>query len=481
MNQQLKDLYYDPKTGFSGLVKLYKIAKERDPTITLSDVKAFLARQYTFQINRQDMRPKFYRTILSKAPKDNYQMDIMVYSRYPDGAYKYMLNVVDVHSRYAMSVPLKARTVGQEPIEALNVDDIAGGDEKVIDAIDKVFKKMGIPKNVNSDQEFSRPLAVQRYFQDKGVTHHISETDEINKQAIVERFNRTLALLLKRWRDGTGREDWHNVLDDLVDNYNKSYHRTLKGRPIDVWNGNAENKQTPLYMFEAEIEVGDLVRLKLIKDIFSKGDSTKYSEEVYVVVEKKDAVENGRKLKKFRIKNVDTNHVLTKPREFWKDYELKKVDSIVERQTENEDYTQKKAEALEDEIQKIKSKEKESVDAVKIRQERVAELRKGGVENKALKSDILSIQNQYNKSLDQLKNRTTVAERMKLLDTLDRDTLKALGKTYGLRQFSRFMPPNNVFNLNYLNKDGNWRYKPNPQLKETIIAVELSRDLIYEE
>jgi hypothetical protein len=481
MNQALNQLYYDPKTGFTGLVKLYKIAKARDPAITLSDVKAFLGRQYTFQINRQDMRPKFYRTILAKAPKDNYQMDIMVYSRYPDGAYKYMLNVVDVHSRYAMSVPLKARKVGQEPIEALNVDDIAGGDEKVIDAIDKVFKKMGIPKNVNSDQEFSRPLAVQRYFADKNVTHHISETDEINKQAIVERFNRTLALLLKRWRDGTGRKDWHNVLDDLVDNYNKSYHRTLKGRPIDVWNGNAENKQTPIYMFEAEIEVGDLVRLKLIKDIFSKGDSTKYSEEVYVVVEKKDAVENGRKLKKFRIKNVDTNRVLTKPREYWKDYELKKVDSIVERQTENEDYTQKKAEALEDEVEKVKAKEKESADAVKIRQERVAELRKGGVKNAVLKSDKDAIHTQYNKSLDQLKNRTTVAERMKLLDTLDRDTLKALGKTYGLKQFFRFMPPNNVFNLNYLNKDGKWSYKPNPQLKETIIAVELSRDLIYEE
>jgi hypothetical protein len=481
MNQSLKDLYYSPKTGFSGLVKLYKKAKERDPTITLSDVKAFLDRQYAFQINRQDIRPKFYRTILAKAPKDNYQMDIMVYSRYPDGAYKYMLNVVDVHSRYAMSVPLKARTVGQEPIEALNVDDIAGGDDTLVTAIDKVFKKMGIPKNVNSDQEFSRPLAVQRYFQDKGVTHHISETDEINKQAIVERFNRTLALLLKRWRDGTGRKDWHNVLDDLVDNYNKSYHRTLKGRPIDVWNGDAENKQTPIHMFEAEIEVGDLVRLKLVRDIFSKGDSTKYSEEVYVVVEKKDAVENGRKLKKFRLKNVDTNHILTKPREWWKDYELKKVDSIVERQTENEDYEQKKTQALEDELQKVKAKEKETVDAIEVRKKRVEELRKSVNTTTALKTAKEAITNQYNKSLDQLKTRTTIPERLKLLDTLDRDTLKALGKTYGLKQLSKFVEPDNIFNLNYRNKDGRWTYKPNDKLKETLIAVELSRDLIYEE
>jgi hypothetical protein len=475
---QLKDLYYDPKTGYSGLVKLYKKAKEQNPAITLSEVRAFLDKQYTFQINRQDMRPKYYRTILANKPKDNYQMDIMVYSRFPDGDYKYLLNVVDVHSRYAMSVPLKSRKVGQEPVEELNVDNVAGGDDTIVKAIDKVFKKMGVPKNVNSDQEFSRPLAVQRYFQDKRVVHHISETDELNKQAIVERFNRTLALLLKRWRDGSGRKDWHNVIDELIDNYNNSYHRTIKGKPVDVWNGNAENKQTPIHQFETELELNDLVRRKIIKDIFSKGDATKYSEEVYVVIEKKDGVENGRKLKKFRLKDVSTNQSLTKPREWWKDYELKKVESIVERKNETEQLEDKKLKAVEDELEKVKAKEEETKQEKEIRAKRVEELRKNEAVSKDLKTGKENIKNQYNKALDQLKNRTTIDERMKLLNTLERDTLKALGKTYGLKQLSRFVEPDNIFNLNYKNKDGRWTYKKNDELKNTLIAVELSRNLI---
>jgi len=481
MNQELKDLYYDPKTGFSGLVKLYKTAKEKNPAITLSDVKAFLGRQYTFQINRQDMRPKFYRTILAQKPRDNYQMDIMVYSRYAHGGYKYLLNVVDVHSRYAMSVPLKSRVIGTEPVEALDVDDIEGGDDTVVKAIDKVFKRMGVPKNVNSDQEFSRPLAVQRYFRDKGITHHISETDEINKQAIVERFNRTLALLLKRWRDGTGRKDWYNVIDELIDNYNNSYHRTIKGKPIDVWKGDDENKQTPIYQFEAEIEKGDLVRLKLVRDIFTKGDATRYSEEVYVVIESKDATEEGRKLKKFRLKDISTNKSLTKPREWWKDYELKKVDSIVEKQNETEQLETKRADALQDELDEIKAKEDETKEQKEVRRKRVEELRKTSADSKELKSAMENIRNQYTIALNQLKEKTNVNQRMELLNTLDRDTLKALGKTYGLRQLSRFVQPDNIFNLNYKNKDGRWTYKPNNKLKDTLIAIELSRDLIVDE
>jgi len=315
----LKNIYYDPKTGYTGLVKFYKRVKELDNSITMSDVKAFLNRQYTFQINREGVRPKYYRTILANKPRDNYQMDIMVYDRYADGPYNHILCCVDVNSRYADCEPLKSRKVGEE-------EDVEG----VLPAIKKIFKRMGLPKNINTDNEFLVSNAIQRYFRDNNITHHVSEPFEINKQAIVERFNRTLAGLIQRYRTGSNKNNWTEELENLLDNYNSSYHRTIKARPINVFSGIEVSHQTPIYTFETPLKVGDNVRLKLTKSTFGKGDALKYSPEIYTIVEQKDGVSNGIKLKKFKLKDIKTNQILTKPRMYWKDYEVKLVDSIVE-------------------------------------------------------------------------------------------------------------------------------------------------------
>lgn len=420
IKQNLKGLYYDPKTGYSGLVKLYKKAKEQfpDEPITLSDVRSFLDKQYTYQINRQDVRPKYYRTILAKKPRENYQMDIMIYDRFADGEYKYILVAIDVYSRVAYAVPLKTR-------EAVEIRK----------KIDKIFRVLGKPKNVNTDQEFSRAGLLQEYFLEQGVTHHISETGEINKQAIVERFNRTLALMLRRWREGTGRTDWSNVLNDLIKNYNNSYHRTIKATPADVWKDIVLPSQSPIYQFETELEVGDLVRLKLIKETFTKGDALKYSPEEYVIVAKKDGIEEGKKLKKFRIKNIATNQVLRKPREWWKDYELKKVNAIVEKKTEEEDLNNKKAQALEDEnrvlkeeLEKVEEQNKKILDAVEYEGEKEIRSIMRRKDDKKVERN-LALQ----KLLQSAQGKTIAQRREQLLSTrTNKDDLKALGSAYGL-------------------------------------------------
>lgn len=317
MNNELKRLYYDESTGYTGLYKLYKRAKESDPSIKLSDVKAFLDKQYTHQINREEVRPTQYRTILANKPKDNYQMDLMIYNRFEKDGYKYILTCIDVNSRYAVAVPLKTRQID--------------GDG-VLKAVKKIFKIMGTPKNLNVDQEFIQSYALKDYFEGQRIKLHVSDTDEINKNAIIERFHRTLALLLKRWRDASNKNrKWYSVLDHIMDNYNNAYHRTIKTTPESVWTGNDENQQTPIHTQESEIEVGDLVRVKQLKTIFGKGDALKYSKEIYEVVEKKKGKE-----KKYQLRDIKTNEVLKKPRAWWKDYEMKKVSAIVETKDEEE-------------------------------------------------------------------------------------------------------------------------------------------------
>ena len=76
---------------------------------------------------------------------------------------------------------------------------------------------------------------------------------------------------------------YFDVLDDIVNKYNKKVHRTIKMKPTDVTSDSyAEcnedfNKKTPKFKF------GDHVRISKYKNIFTNGYAPNWSEEVFVV------------------------------------------------------------------------------------------------------------------------------------------------------------------------------------------------------
>ena len=84
-------------------------------------------------------------------------------------------------------------------------------------------------------------------------------------------------------------------LDDIVNKYNNTYHRTTKMKPADVkdntyiesieLNSNKEvNDKDPKF------KVGDHVRISKYKNIFAKGYTPNWSEEVFVIKKVKNTV-----------------------------------------------------------------------------------------------------------------------------------------------------------------------------------------------
>ena len=49
-DELLQKIYYDPKTGYSNTLELYRRAKKKSKSITISYVKAWLAKQATAQV-----------------------------------------------------------------------------------------------------------------------------------------------------------------------------------------------------------------------------------------------------------------------------------------------------------------------------------------------------------------------------------------------------------------------------------------------
>ena len=71
-------------------------------------------------------------------------------------------------------------------------------------------------------------------------------------------------------------------LDDVVDEYNNIYHRTIKIKPIDVKDNTYINIVKEINDKDPKFKVGDHVKISKCKNIFAKGYKVNWSEEVFV-------------------------------------------------------------------------------------------------------------------------------------------------------------------------------------------------------
>ena len=110
------------------------------------------------------------------------------------------------------------------------------------------------------------------------------------KSFLPERFIRTLKDKIFKHMAAISKDCYFNVLDDIVNKYNKSVHKTIKMKPIDVADDSfaefneESNKKNPKF------NVGDHVRISKYKDVFAKGYTPNWSEEIFIIKEVKDTV-----------------------------------------------------------------------------------------------------------------------------------------------------------------------------------------------
>ena len=83
---------------------------------------------------------------------------------------------------------------------------------------------------------------------------------------------------------------YFDVLNNIVDKYNNTVHRTIKIKPIEATDdyyakyNEIPNKKNPKF------KVGDNVRILKYKNIFAKGYTPNWSEEVFVINKIKNIV-----------------------------------------------------------------------------------------------------------------------------------------------------------------------------------------------
>ena len=81
-----------------------------------------------------------------------------------------------------------------------------------------------------------------------------------------------------------------NKLDGIVNEYNNTYHRTIKMKPIDVKDNTYIDSIKEVKDKDHKFKVSDHVRNSKYKNIFAKRETPNCSEEVFVIKKVKNAV-----------------------------------------------------------------------------------------------------------------------------------------------------------------------------------------------
>ena len=110
------------------------------------------------------------------------------------------------------------------------------------------------------------------------------------KSVVAERFIRTLKAKIYKYVTSISKNVYIDKLDDIVNEYNNTYHRTIKMKPVDVKDNTYIDFKKEVNDKDPKFKVGDHVRISKYKNIFSKGYTPNWSEEIFVIEEVKNTV-----------------------------------------------------------------------------------------------------------------------------------------------------------------------------------------------
>ena len=91
------------------------------------------------------------------------------------------------------------------------------------------------------------------------------------KSLVAEIFIRTLKSKVFKHMTAVSKNVYFDVLDDIVNKYNNTVHRTIKMKPIDVTSDSYAEYNEDSNEEDPKFAVGDQVRISKYKNIFAKG------------------------------------------------------------------------------------------------------------------------------------------------------------------------------------------------------------------
>ena len=186
--------------------------------------------------------------------------------------FRFLLCVIDIFSKYAWVVSLKDKKC-----------------IRIVNDFQKIFKKCDRKPNkiwIDKGSEFY-DNSFKKWLKDNDIKMCSIHK---GKSVAAERFIRTLKNKIYKYMAAISKNVYIDKLDNIINEYNNTYHRTINMKPVDVKDntytdfGNEVNDKDPNF------KIADHVRISKYKNIFTKGYIPNWSEEVFISSKTKSTV-----------------------------------------------------------------------------------------------------------------------------------------------------------------------------------------------
>ena len=176
--------------------------------------------------------------------------------------FRFLLCAIDTFSKYAWVVPLKDKKVASIVNTFQNILDDSNRSEA---------KSKGRKPNkiwVDKGSEFYNS-SFKKWLKDKDIEMYSIHYE--GKSVVAERFIRTLKTKIYKYMTLVSKNVYTNKLDDIVGEYNNTYHRTIKMKPVNAKDNTYIDFKREVNDKDPKFKVGDRVRISKYKIIFAKG------------------------------------------------------------------------------------------------------------------------------------------------------------------------------------------------------------------
>ncbi|CAG5091477.1 Oidioi.mRNA.OKI2018_I69.PAR.g13067.t1.cds [Oikopleura dioica] len=239
-------------------------------------VAEYLRKNKIHSTHRRIVKKRFpRRRIIVDTKFKIFMGDLIVYKGYKfsNRHNVYILLIIDCFSRFVWTRPLKTK-----------------GKIDVANALNDIFQDLPEwPNSLITDEGLEFYNSNVKKILDRYGLHHYSIKTKM-KASIAERAIQTIKKRLQLYMKTNKTKNWIDALPQIIKGYNSTPHRSIGMAPSQVTQENRARVFANLYpdidlKVKPRLKIGNVVRKKIKKDIFEKGYTENWSEEIYVVAD----------------------------------------------------------------------------------------------------------------------------------------------------------------------------------------------------
>ena len=232
---------------------------------------------------RKNVTHSLHKTVRHKFPRRRIvthymgqivQTDLIDMQKYSgsNSGFNYILVLIDCFSKKLFVEPLKTKR----------------GDETA-NALRKIFQRITFPiQTLIFDEGLEYKNKFVNFLLAEFNVHSYHIKSKL-KASTAERVNKTIKAKIWKIFTETKKKRWIDILPKVVENYNRTFHKSIKMSPDEVTWDNRKKVFKTMFpeinsVVKCRLREGDKVRIALNKDIFDKGYTVNWSEDVFTII-----------------------------------------------------------------------------------------------------------------------------------------------------------------------------------------------------